>query len=189
MNIRSPVTGADGAIPELVGRAQQLRSIGSQGTRICNGWIEKEHVVVVFQEWAKNIPAKAGVNGQTRRDFDVILEIRSIVDISEPAFDRKLALARICIAQEIAGERAPRVLQISGVGRGQAAEGETSTALLAFLVVLIRTADFESDVHGVAAMSPEPVVIEAYAQFAVDGERFPIRVHTPRCWHERISRK
>ena len=201
MGVGTTVSSTARTVAEGVGGTQQrLAGAGTDGTGIRCFGIEENDLVCGLPidrfrgEWSHDVPAQADIDGQPGRDLNVVLHVGSDIEVTELGFQGEMAEGGIGRSQEERRKGTPRIVLVERaacetVAGRKAAEREIAAAVLALVIVLVGPSNFKARVQRVPSMSPEPVVIEAYAQFAVDGERFPIRVHTPRCWHERISRK
>src|SRR5262249_7041150 len=114
-----------------------------------------------------DVPPQPQVHGEFSGELKVVLNVRSEIEVAKFRFQRKLAGRGIRIAEQEAGKGASRTVNCGWIGSSLATEGEPTAALLTFVVILIRPANFPPDIQGVASVRPEPVVIETQPQFAI----------------------
>lgn len=167
MHVCPAVSRADRTRSQFVGGPEQRSARRCRSAGIGHGRIEKEDVVVVFRERPREVPPKPNIDGQAGGDFYVILDIRSNVEIAETIFDGELALGGVRVTQEITGKGTPGRADVGRIGGSARVKSKAAATLLAFLVILIGTTNFPTNIEAVAAASPKPVVVEADAELAV----------------------
>ena len=136
-------------------------------------------------EGPHNFPADANIDGQPWVDFDIVLNVRRDVEVSQFRFQGKMAPGGVRHTQQEASEGAAGVVLVESAARKavagcEAAKSEVAPAILTFVVVLVGTADLPTNIEGVPSTNPKPIVVKADAQFTVDRKRFAVTVHSPR---------
>src|SRR5487761_1110987 len=181
MDTGAPVSHQTWANAELGRRSEQrLARRGINGPWVGRGRIEESDVVVVLEEGPHDIPANSSVDGQPACNLEIVLNVRCHVEVAQPVFGDKLSERIIGISEKEAGECGARVAgNVRGVGSGLTREGELPAASLAFVVVLIRAANFPANIVSISSVRVEPVVVETEAQFVVLRVGLALTVQTP----------
>src|SRR5258708_38778313 len=82
-------------------------------------------------------------------------------------------------SEQKAGKRASGIVEVDSVAGRIAAEAETTSAILAFVVVLVGATYLKAEIDGVAAKRPKPVIVKASGGLATGGEGVAAVVWTP----------
>src|SRR5260370_35578792 len=90
-------------------------------------------------------------------------------------------------SEQKAGKRASGSVEVDSVAGRIAAEAETTSAILAFVVILIGATYLKAKIDRVAAMRQKPVIVKAQAELAIDGEGLAVVRWTERSRVDRIS--
>ncbi len=168
LGIGSAVSSATRTIAKHVGGAEErLPGAVANGAGIGRARVKEDDLVGRLAidgrcgERPCDIPAKADINRQLGIDLNVVLHIGCNVKVPQLGLQCQMAEGGFRRSEQKAGKRASGIVEVDSVAGRIAAEVETTSAILAFVVVLVGAAYLKAEIDGVAAMRQKPVIVKA----------------------------